>query len=410
MKILLLNDEFKNRISRIKSRITDELLKNKISLDESEKGYINYIGVSRDNPNFISYLDQKRILIFDNAPISLVTDFSAPFKASLTSSIIERIIHWESYSNQKEFRSQANHTLSFDKGLPIKIKKENFSLEKFNNEISKFPNLEELLINISSDELTFVQYFLSIRNHILKILPVFKPSDISPHWEPDNRLHANVGKVIKKLLTNKMYFSDKELEYFVSNFKIEGTRETGGTGEYLYEEMVGERIRWGYHNKNYIEQKGELRTSCMKYNDCQAYFDIYVENKNHISLGVLMQNNKVAARCILWYPLGKKNQDIKYYDRIYAVNQNAFIELKVFLEKLGYVDCYDDDELEIKINLDYEFKEKQQYPYMDTMCFIRGNVLTNYDPQLSGTHILTSSSGYYSSSNIEPCGRCGLNY
>ena len=75
--------------------------------------------------------------------------------------------------------------------------------------------------------------------------------------------------------------------------------------------VFGEKIKFWYHRKNYFSECGDLGCSCMKYDECQDYFGIYTENPDHVGMAIMVNNeNKLLARCLIWYPNTKKDKSI----------------------------------------------------------------------------------------------------
>jgi hypothetical protein len=80
--------------------------------------------------------------------------------------------------------------------------------------------------------------------------------------------------------------------------------------------VTGEDIRKWYLEENYQFDKGQLSNSCMRYERCQKYLDIYVENPEVCQLMILKGSNpdKIIGRSLIW-----KLQDGRFYqDRQYT--------------------------------------------------------------------------------------------
>ena len=64
--------------------------------------------------------------------------------------------------------------------------------------------------------------------------------------------------------------------------------------------VAGEDIRKFYHHKSY-EKGGSLGSSCMRYDNCQEFLDIYCLNSEQIKLLVLKTTNgTIKGRAIIW--------------------------------------------------------------------------------------------------------------
>ena len=203
-------------------------------------------------------------------------------------------------------------------------------------------------------------------------------------WEPDNRIMAKIGKIIKRLVPD---LDDK----FVTSFSAIYTNENKICDECIDISIVkmfkGEDIRKNYLYSNYASQghseegnNSDLTYSCMRYEEAQDWLDIYVLNTAQVSLACIMTTtNKVKARCIIWHK-DEKN----YYDRIYALSNEINREMQACLEKMGMINISekniisgDSDRLG-RITLNVGEEELDSFPYMDSMDYIIGKCLNSY--------------------------------
>src|SRR5690606_25207707 len=74
------------------------------------------------------------------------------------------------------------------------------------------------------------------------------------------RSEIKIGKFINKLFNKE--FSDKEIEDFVNLFKSEMKKKTE-----VFEIVEGDDIEYWYNCDNYLNKKGNLGNSCMRYGD-----------------------------------------------------------------------------------------------------------------------------------------------
>jgi hypothetical protein len=149
----------------------------------------------------------------------------------------------------------------------------------------------------------------------------------------------------------------------------------------------------------------------MRYDKCQPFLDIYVKNEDKVSLIVLMKEDKVTGRAILW----TDEKDRKVMDRIYTNNSADEQLFKDFANASNFwykkeQNMYEDtpfvgpnDEEERYITVQLNAVDHNYYPYMDSMKF--------YDPN---TGMLTNngSSGYeYNLTDTDggngSCDECG---
>ena len=202
------------------------------------------------------------------------------------------------------------------------------------------------------------------------------------------RTEMKIGRWVKRLLTevHKSSVSDSKIEEFVNLYKsiIDG-------GDLSNFELVnGEDIRKWYLSSNYGVVRGQLGNSCMRYTDCQTYFDIYVKNPEVCQLLILKSDDnkdKIKGRALVW----KLTDGTYYMDRIYTINDSDRLLFLDYarLKKIQY--SYDSNKIggNIEVQLgNHGYYNK--YPYMDTFLA--------YSPSknmLSDDDTLWPSSGYY---------------
>lgn len=214
------------------------------------------------------------------------------------------------------------------------------------------------------------------------------------------RQDINVGKAMRALLmSSKIEFTNKELEDFVNDFK--STVDLYGGKFQNFELVTGEDIRYWYHENNYAEGSSTLHSSCMRYEECQDYLDIYVMNPNVCSLLILKKDDKLIARALVWTLIDGK----KFMDRIYYVNDSDVnlyreyakangIYAKYYNGSSAYSDVYDFEGNKKNIQLIVQVKSSHyySYPYMDTLKY--------YDPY-SGKLSIYNDSGSYTLEDTE---------
>ena len=235
-------------------------------------------------------------------------------------------------------------------------------------------------------------------NRIVRELPEFKDKTRLPYsihiknrgskfWNT-GRTEMKIGRWVKRLLTevHKASVPDSKIEEFVNIYKsiVDG----GDLGN--FELVSGEDIRKWYLSSNYEIVRGQLGNSCMRYTDCQTYFDIYVKNPEVCQLLILKSDDnkdKIKGRALVW----KLTDGTYYMDRIYTINDSDRLLFLDYarLKKIQY--SYDSNKIgeNIEVQLgNHGYYNK--YPYMDTFLA--------YSPSknmLSDDDTLWPSSGYY---------------
>lgn len=208
--------------------------------------------------------------------------------------------------------------------------------------------------------------------------------DESEYWSSSRRFQAKPGGFISKVFKN---IPAKEVEIFSTLF-----RNVSNRIEVNLRVVKGERIRDFYYYESYANDGGSLGASCMRYDNCQKYMDIYVDNPGIVSMLVMIDDNgSLLGRALLWDFDG-----YKVMDRIYTVNDEKLaFYFKEWATKNNYLfksnqNWFDtmnferigDKRQQLKIAIKLPNSEYRYYPYMDTFKFFDPNTgtISNYQP------------------------------
>jgi hypothetical protein len=211
--------------------------------------------------------------------------------------------------------------------------------------------------------------------------------DEKDYWTSSRRYQAKPGSFISKIFKN---VSSKEVEKFSSLF-----RSLSSKAEFEFNVVCGESIAKYYNIDTYASERGSLGASCMKYNSCQDYFDIYVDNSDVISMLVMFDNKgRLIGRALLW-----KFDDKKIMDRIYTINdEDLSFHFKKWATDNDYLykseqnwynlllfENLKTSRSEVQLEIKLERTGYSNYPYLDTFKFIDLNIgtLYNYLPKES---------------------------
>lgn len=201
-----------------------------------------------------------------------------------------------------------------------------------------------------------------------------EPSKDCPAWTASSRQTSSPGKLVTKLFDN---FSDLAIEKFVNAYKAEIS------ALFIFNNFKlirGEEIRKWYNEKSYVSGGGGLNGSCMRYDGCGPFFDIYVENPEKCALLILTDfNDKLLGRALVWFNL-RKPTDKTYMDRIYVVKQSDEELFKKYATQQGWLYKYQQSahdpsyiengqRVQKQVALSLKPKEYKKYPYMDTFKF-----------------------------------------
>jgi hypothetical protein len=214
-------------------------------------------------------------------------------------------------------------------------------------------------------------------------------------WNFKKRYHTSIGKIVRRLFADK--YSDREVTAFAEAY---ASLITVSNPLYEFQIIEGEDIKDAYHENNYYQHSGTLGNSCMRYNNCRNYFQIYTKYPEKVKMAVLKRSGKIAARSIMWNIEGKF-----MFDRIYYSTDETQNLLKNTLIGAGYETLFQSNR---NFSLNIDLTGINQFPYVDTLC--------NYDPHrmlLTNQHLSSeywqfrSTGGCYSRYNsndrIECC-------
>ncbi len=252
-------------------------------------------------------------------------------------------------------------------------------------------------ISISNSDKTKISYLTTERaNSIIESSDYGTGSD--ELWSSSRRFHVKPGAFVSKLFKN---ISPKEVENFSQLFRNVQTKINSN-----FKVVSGQSILEYYHHDSYLCGTGSLGNSCMKYDQCQDYLNLYTKNNDKISMVVLTTDyDKLIGRALLW-----NLDDVKIMDRIYTIDdENYQYHFKKWADENGYL--YKREQKwnntlffeskgkviykEISINLNrYNFSH---FPYMDTFKFIDFNTgnIYNYLPKNVNVDTLSSADGSF---------------
>ena len=209
----------------------------------------------------------------------------------------------------------------------------------------------------------------------------------------DTNDKTSITRIVRTILAdNGFQHTDAELTKFVLKFKAAWDE---ATGKVQIRVVQGEEIRKWYHENSYTTEafeKGTLGKSCMRYSECQDYFDIYTENPDVCKMIILTENGKLRARALLW-----TTDRGLFLDRVYYTDESEDVLIENWsIQNLGCkfnkgTNGGKPGRFTVKLNGNYFYP----YPYVDTFCYFntKTGVLQNFTPD--------DTDGFYSLNNTE---------
>jgi len=217
-----------------------------------------------------------------------------------------------------------------------------------------------------------------------------------PGFWTQSRNPIKIGKLIRKIFPGK--YSDVDIEKFVNEFKSSSEKDAE---KFILVE--GEDIDKYYWYESYREEKGDLGRSCMSRK--KNLFDIYVKNPDVCKLLVLLENDKVIGRSLIWKIFSNnKSNDIEYFmDRQYTIEQSDVVKFQKYASNKGWAYktynnhysfskiTFNGEEFYCDIIVKVDPEDYEYYPYMDTFRrynFITGELFNDDDISNNGGQYL----------------------
>lgn len=217
-----------------------------------------------------------------------------------------------------------------------------------------------------------------------------------------SRNQIKIGRFINQLFPNK--YSTKEVEDFVNLVKSKQNNQDE------FEIVSGDEIKYWYHENNYYSNCGELGNSCMKLDERNTFFDIYIKNPKCRML-ILKRDNLLIGRSIIW-KIDYKNDEfsVEYMmDRVYTNKSSDVLKFHEYAKENGWLRKYkntysdgtsfvlNDKKYEAKIGFILNKGKYDLYPYLDTFKYYNTEtgLIQNCPPDENGFLLLENTSGGY---------------
>jgi hypothetical protein len=234
---------------------------------------------------------------------------------------------------------------------------------------------------------------------------LFKEYDLGTKSRNDVKL----GRLINALLPGK--YTSKDIEEFTNKFKASLSKQ----GEY-FEEVFEEDINHWYNADNYKEMSGQLGNSCMARKS--GLFGIYTENPDVCKLLILVEDDKIIGRALVWKLSSIKiygkdpDQNSWFMDRQYTIKDSDVEKFRNYAKEKGWIYkssnnhhsftnvTIEGEEKNATLEVQVKAKNYGRYPYMDTFRRFDPNegILYNDDDEdesYEGQYILNDTGGSY---------------
>lgn len=242
--------------------------------------------------------------------------------------------------------------------------------------------------------------YLAMRGGQITYLPKGRKHELNEDgsWKRENRQEGRPAKIVRRFIRSDfsdVWLTDKDFEIFANLIKSQDISAIGD-----FKMVSGEDIRYWYDGNRYARNTGSLYNSCMRYEQCQPYFDIYVHNPEVCRMLVLVNKGALYGRALVW-SLG----DNKFYmDRIYG-NDMVIEGFKDYAREQGWIHRYyntynherqlvvDGKVVDKQITLQLQQYRFNSYPYMDTMKYFDPVKGTISNVHRSNSYVIANGHG-----------------
>lgn len=350
----------------------------------------NNIDINRDKSDFIYFISDSKL---SEDSYSYTLDFN--YRDWIFFNINNELHLSNDDKDNYISRFQNNSSITGKIDYPLQLIKtydkesfKSFNYDGYNKDYLHYPILK---FKDNNNKIFFIQNSGVVKN--LK-------DDINV-----NKSEMRIGRFIRGILQKyKKDFTDSEIESFVNTYK--SVLDFDKSKFDLFEIVKGNDIKKYYYEKNYLSQKGPLGASCMKYERCQKYLDIYCVNTNVCSLLILKDvddKSKIIGRALIW-----ETSIGKFMDRIYYIKDS---DINLFTKYAKDNDMhfktspnYNKDK---KITIQLENFNFKYYPYMDTFKYLKLNgELSNIIDSKEEFYILEETFGGHVSPLGGNCPEC----
>ena len=123
------------------------------------------------------------------------------------------------------------------------------------------------------------------------------------NWSRVNRQTGKPTRILQQLIVKE--FKQYDWEVFGNRLKARVTQIDE------FKLVRGEDIRYWYNGNHYYRESGTLGNSCMRYESCGDYMDVYVDNA---AMLITTRDDQLTGRAIVW----ELKNGITILDRIYT--------------------------------------------------------------------------------------------
>lgn len=200
-------------------------------------------------------------------------------------------------------------------------------------------------------------------------------------WDYYNEVNVQEMDIDVNIICEEV--NDHDIEVFSNEF-VSLMKSSKSDESSKIEVVTGDDIIKWYNKKNYQSNIGRLGNSCMSGETYDIFLSMYASCPDRINLLILKnKENKLVGRALLW----KLDDGNMFMDRIYTANDsddnifinyaiaNDYIYRNIPIRATYYRNGKEIPEPEMYFTLTQS--EYENYPYVDTLKYMKDNVLSN---------------------------------
>lgn len=256
--------------------------------------------------------------------------------------------------------------------------------------------------------------YITMRGDLATYLPNGREHLVTDEgkWRREGRQEIKIGKLANRLLNEEglKNLAERDFEKFTNEVKsyISVIGDEDGNGKKIQFKVVkGNDIAYYYNENTYSRLLGKehsLFNSCMRYENCEDYFNIYTYNEDVCSMLVAFDKNmEVLGRALLWVSVdNKKYMDTIYtHESLYQAFRNWAIENKYYYKKQQschhtYFDMYNGEIADTDyVSIQLKKHKFSFFPYLDTLKYLTNSGLLTNNEDSEYEYKLVSTDGDY---------------
>lgn len=243
--------------------------------------------------------------------------------------------------------------------------------------------------------------FLSYAGGNISFLPDSVAGETEDAYAAPARQSMKAARGARKFIREDIIdfeLSDQDFEIFTNKIKSVDITESG-----VYGLVEGDDIIPWYNGRNYVRRGGgTLERSCMRYDECGTYFNIYTKNSETVKMLILTnkETGKLYGRALVWFLA-----EGIFMDRVYG-NDAIAEAFKNYATAEGwsyrYRNTYTDETkfvvngklTEVCLKIPLTYVRSRQYPYLDTFKYLnKDEGWISNDSNTNYQYLLTSTTG-----------------